>query len=111
MAFAQNNKIRSSQGDYGVPIPVELVSCCGCCDIDLLDTDVLRLEVQKGDDVLVTREVTWEELRENNSVLALELTKEESDSMPVGVYVWTVLLFRAKDMRATLIRSVWEVIM
>ena len=111
MAFAQNNKIRTSQGDYGEVIPVELIACCQKCEIDLLDTDIIRLEVQKDEEVLVTRETTWAELKPQDATLMLALTQEESKAMPVGVYNWTVFLQRAQDMRVTLIRSVWEVVL
>lgn len=108
---AKNNKIRTSRGDFGEVIPVELVACCSNCEIDLLDTDIIQLEIQKDEVPLVIRETTWAALKETDAILPLVLTKEESEAMPIGVYSWTVFLKRAKDMRVTLIRSVWEVIL
>lgn len=94
---ARNNKIRTSRGDFGEVIPVELVACCNNCEIDLLDTDIIRLEIQKDEVPLVIRETTWATLKETDAVLPLVLTKEESEAMPIGVYSWTVFLKRAKD--------------
>ena len=109
MVFVKDNKIRLTRGDYGVVLPVKLIPCCKQCCIDLLDTDIIHLEIQRNGDPVVVREVTWAEIKDT-AVLKLELTQAESDAMPVGVYAWTVILLRARDMRATLIRSVLEVI-
>lgn len=110
MTIVNDNKMRLSRGDFGVPIPVELIPDCKDCEIDLLNSDRIRLEIQQDGEPLVVREKTWEELREAEAVLLLELTKEESESMMVGVYAWTVYLLRAQDMRMTLIRSALEVV-
>lgn len=110
MIIVNDNKMRLSRGDFGVMIPVELIPDCRDSEIDLLDSDVVRLEIQQDGVPLVVREKTWAELKETEAVMPLELTAEESESMPVGVYAWAVYLLRAQDMRMTLLRSALEVV-
>lgn len=108
--YAKDNKMYMTRGDYGIPLPLQLTIRGGTCASGLLPTDIIILEICKGPKVLVSREKTWSSIMSAEGVFLLELSKEESLSLPLGVYTWRIQLRRGDLDLHTVIRSTLEVL-
>lgn len=110
MICSDGNTVRMTRGDFGIPLPIRVTECCVDCVDGLLDEDVLRVTVARGDMVYVTREKAFGALQGDSGTWVLTLTEDEAKAMPPGRYRWSVALLRAGVLRNTLLGpELWEV--
>lgn len=101
--YSFGTDIYISQGDFGAPLPFRLREHCEQCGSTLMSSDTVSLEISLGDVVLVSRVITWGTLATTDGVFNLSLTEEESLSLPVGLYTWSLRLLRFGSTRKTLL--------
>lgn len=109
MFYAKGLQIFLTEGDFGILLPIQVKTTCERCASTIADTDVLQLEVCKGDQIYVTRELPWAQVKDAEGLFTLELTQQESKQLAQGVYVWRLKLLREGEFCNTLLRSTLEV--
>lgn len=109
MFYAKGMQLFLTKGDFGVLLPIQVKTTCESCASTIQGTDVLQLEVCKGDQVCVIRELPWAQVQAAEGIFVLELTQQESEQLEVGVYVWRLKLRREGEFQNTLLRSTLEV--
>lgn len=75
-----NNSIAMTEGDYGVALPVTISG------VEIAVGDSVKFTVKKGNDTVLEKE--FSSIQHNT--VNLELTEQESESLTVGVYVYTL---------------------
>ena len=78
---ARDIEISMAEGDYGIKLPITIH------DVEFSSSDSIKITIKKRpndeEDVL---EKTFDGIQDNT--IQLELTKQESDKLPVGTYVY-----------------------
>lgn len=73
-------EISMAEGDYGIKLPITIH------DVVFSSSDSIKITIKtrlNGEDIL---EKTFDDIQDNT--IQLEFTKQESDKLPVGVYVY-----------------------
>lgn len=111
MFEVRGHRLRLTKGDYGEVMPISLAAHCDNCDDNLLEEDVVRLTVERGDVELIRRDVTLRELKDlYDGEYPFAIEKEETKLLDIGLYTWRARLLRHGHLRATLIAETLEVV-
>lgn len=97
-----------TRGDHGIPLAIQVKTCIE--DEELEEDDVVRVVISKGGRPTVTREVTCAQLVDQEGCMELELTAEETEALPIGLYTWDVALVRGGETHHTLKQADLEVV-
>lgn len=111
MPEAEGMRLRLTKGDFGVPLPICLTPHCKVCGEELVDTDVVRLTVERGGIALVTQETTWGTIQAADGYCTFALTADEAQLLDWGLYTWRICLLRDGELRNTLVTDTLEVVL
>lgn len=111
MFQARGLRLRLTKGDYGVPLPIQLMPACEACGTALCQSDVLRLTIERANTPLVVKDTTWGDVQGAGGYYILTLTKAETDALDLGIYTWRVFLLRNGEVRHTFVTQTLEVVL
>lgn len=97
------------RGDFGGGIPMHLKEHCADCADSLMSSDQIIFSITKGGKTLATQKTTWDKLKKQEGILLLSINEEQSKTLHLGLYGWTLQLLREGQSCMTLDSGILEV--
>lgn len=108
--FCWDGRLRMTRGDYGVSLSLHITEHCEACGSSLDPEDVIRAELLREGRSVFCREASYKEITEDDGMMELSLTKEEAETISLGLYAFRVVLLRGGQINNTLLASILEVL-
>lgn len=102
MVRSDGKKIIMDVGDYGLPLVMKIVNASGQVE----STDKIIFSIKKGNENIVEKKYESLEIDENNKLyFTFSLTKENSEKLTKGSYVYELKVYRDEVYLNTLTKN------